>query len=85
MHNNIICIKAICHNWTLQQILNEAVITEQAQLQAKEMKQKLENSECYRVKFLKKKKLQNQPKKIQIQITNPKIDEINMKISDLRS
>jgi hypothetical protein len=38
-------VKAIRHNGTLQQILDEAAITEQAQLQAKEMKHKLQHME----------------------------------------
>jgi hypothetical protein len=45
MHNNAIRVEAIRNNWTLQEILDEAAITEQAQLQAKEIKQKLEASE----------------------------------------
>ena len=45
MRNNAIRVKAIRNNWTLQEILDEAAITEQAQLQAKEMKQKLETTE----------------------------------------
>jgi hypothetical protein len=35
MHNNAIRVKAIRNNWTLKEILDEAAITEQAQLQAK--------------------------------------------------
>jgi hypothetical protein len=54
MHNNAIRVKAIRNNWTLQEILDEAAITEQAQLQAKEIKQKLEASETsQRVKYSK--------------------------------
>ncbi|CAB4026156.1 Hypothetical predicted protein [Paramuricea clavata] len=53
-HNNAIRVKAIRNNCTLQEILDEAAITEQAQLQVKEIKQKLEASETsQRVKYSK--------------------------------
>jgi hypothetical protein len=54
MHNNANRVKAIRNNWTVQGIPEEAADTEQAQLQAKEIKQKLEASETsQRVKYSK--------------------------------
>ena len=54
MRNNVICVKAIRHNWTLQEILDESAIYEQAQLQAREIKKKLEATESsQRVKYTK--------------------------------
>ena len=43
MLNNVIRVKAIRHNWTLQEILDESAIYEQAQLQAREIKQTRSN------------------------------------------
>ena len=45
MRNNVIRVKAIRNNWTLQEILDESAIYEQAQLQAREIKQKLDATE----------------------------------------
>ena len=42
MRNNVVHVKAIRNNWTLQEILDESAIYEQAQLQAREIKQNLE-------------------------------------------
>ena len=54
MRNNVIRVKAIRNNWTLQEILDESAIYEQAQLQAREIKQKLETTESsQRVKYTK--------------------------------
>ena len=54
MRNNVIRVKAIRNNWTLQEILDESAIYEQAQLQAREIKQKLEATESsQRVKYTK--------------------------------
>ena len=54
MRNNAIRVKAIRNNWTLQQILDEAAISEQAQLQAREIKEKLEaTGTSQRVKYTK--------------------------------
>ena len=54
MRNNVIRVKAIRHNWTLREILDESAIYEQAQLQAREIKQKLEATESsQRVKYTK--------------------------------
>ena len=54
MRNNVIRVKAIRNNWTLQEILDKSAIYEQAQLQAREIKQKLEATESsQRVKYTK--------------------------------
>lgn len=54
MRNNAIRVKTIRNNWSLQEILDQATITEQAQLQSKEIKQKLEATETsQRVKYTK--------------------------------
>ena len=54
MRNNVIRVKVIRNNWTLQQILDESAIYEQAQLQARKIKQKLEATESsQRVKYTK--------------------------------
>ena len=54
MRNNMIRVKTIRNNRTLQEILDESAIYEQAQLQAKEIKQKLEATESsQRVKYTK--------------------------------
>ena len=51
MRNNV---KAIRNNWTLQEILDESAIYEQAQRQAREIKQKFEATESsQRVKYTK--------------------------------
>ena len=54
MRNNVIRVKAIRNNWTLQEIFDESAHYEQAQLQAREIKQKLEATESsQRVKYTK--------------------------------
>ena len=64
MRNNVIHVKAIRNNWTLQEILDESAIYEQAQLQAREIKQKLEATESsQRVKYTKQDSCQRSGRK----------------------
>jgi Arc/MetJ-type ribon-helix-helix transcriptional regulator len=45
MTNNVVCIKAIRKNWTLNQILEEAELDEETRTQAKEMEKKVNSDE----------------------------------------
>ena len=54
MRNNMIRVETIRNNWTLQVILDESAIYEQAQLQSREIKQKLEaTGSSQRMKYTK--------------------------------
>ena len=45
MKNNTILVKGIQDNWTLQEILNETAVAEQAQRQAGGIKRQLEKTQ----------------------------------------